>query len=149
MARILKILLPSTFPTLILYRILFVSQQPSSGREVPTAITVRHITSSLIPITLAIYTAECTSKYAPPISPPSPIAIQNISSEILLYFFPKYYAYPFSTAVDSLRQHGKHNKYKQGCQQEARTLPSCLLRIQSHPIKYKSPEIPTIIGISR
>ena len=59
-ARMLKILLPSTLPTLISdsLRMAATIEVASSGMEVPTAITVSPITSSLIHMTLAKYMAE-------------------------------------------------------------------------------------------
>ena len=81
---ILKILLPTTFPIAISYSPFFVAVilVTSSGRDVPKAIIGNDINLSLIPIILAIITAESTTKLLPKIIPckPTPVKIIDFLS---------------------------------------------------------------------
>ncbi|KKO20270.1 MAG: hypothetical protein BROFUL_01015 [Candidatus Brocadia fulgida] len=103
--RMLKILLPSTFPTLISdsLRMAATREVASSGRDVPTAITVRPMTSSLIPMTLAIKIAAWTRKCAPPMSAPSPMRIRKMFFLTFVSSVPRNSSYSCSTRLASFK----------------------------------------------
>ncbi len=75
----LAMLLPTTLPTARSRspRRTAMTETASSGREVPTATTVRPTTRLLTPIAEATLTAPSTSREAPATSSPTPAATKN------------------------------------------------------------------------